>query len=175
MCSPQLIIILCSGFGTFQIHKFIIYFQPVLCYFWSIFRLCMQSMINGIACLFPTLVMKRITIINSCKPLASTSFTLRLIFHGVACVWQWLADAIFCCWSDFYQWICAIYKISATSSTIHELHLSKVPVIDYKHFISIQKLHKNTIKNTQIVITGQIKLTYLFQSWLWHNLVVDYV
>ncbi len=40
---------------------------------------------------------------------------VHCIFHCVACTGLWLAaDVTFCCWEDFYEWICIIDNVSWT-------------------------------------------------------------
>ncbi len=45
-------------------------------------------------------------------------------FQCVARTGQWLAaNAIFCCWGDFFEWVCTVCDASSGS---HEMHSSKV-------------------------------------------------
>ncbi len=62
-------------------------------------------------------------ILKFSKPSTSATFYIAY-FTALHALGSWLAaNAICCCWGDFYEWICAIRDASSASQ---ETHLSKV-------------------------------------------------
>ncbi len=70
------------------------------------------------------------------------------IFHCVACTRPWLAvDVIFCCWGDFYEWICTECNVSSISSTI-SWDAQRFTVNDYKCQLSLLYITSDQKDNT---------------------------
>ncbi len=95
-----------------------------------------------------------------CKPLMSVTFTILCItYYCVVHTGPWLAaNANFCCWVNFYEWIFARYTMQSSTSqdALVKVYYSFARYMSWI-IIDLNNLPKWSIKSIQVIV--------LFSTW----------